>query len=161
VVPLQQPVDATEPSAEEQQRVAGIIAEADDPGYWFHASRDGSREAHYRGKPSGCWWRFPVFNTILRKTVQWYCHRCAHWQAAGAVHLDTAAAALLSDRLIVPDGEHGDLKSSQSNTSADPAVCWRLRSAGGALGSTLAHDLACFKPGAQQHPESYSSQLAG
>jgi hypothetical protein len=32
---------------------------------------------------------------------------------------------------------------------------------GGALGSTLAHDLACFKPGAQQHPDGYSSQLAG
>ena len=31
-----------------------IVAEADDDDYWFAASRDGNREAHYRGAPTGC-----------------------------------------------------------------------------------------------------------
>jgi hypothetical protein len=26
----------------------GVVAEADDANYWFHASRDGNREKHYR-----------------------------------------------------------------------------------------------------------------
>lgn len=26
----------------------GVVAEADDQDYWFHASRDGNREKHYR-----------------------------------------------------------------------------------------------------------------
>jgi hypothetical protein len=28
--------------------VQGVVAEADDEDYWFHASRDGNRENHYR-----------------------------------------------------------------------------------------------------------------
>lgn len=28
--------------------VQGVVAEADDADYWFHASRDGNREKHYR-----------------------------------------------------------------------------------------------------------------
>jgi hypothetical protein len=29
-------------------RVQGVVAEADDDDYWFHASRDGNRENHYK-----------------------------------------------------------------------------------------------------------------
>jgi hypothetical protein len=32
------------------RRVKGIVAEAEEDGYWYHASRDGSRESHYRGE---------------------------------------------------------------------------------------------------------------
>lgn len=31
----------------------GVVAEADDDDYWFHASRDGNREKHYRWAVSG------------------------------------------------------------------------------------------------------------
>jgi hypothetical protein len=41
-------VDTREPEPEELGRVRGVVAEADAPGYWFHASKDGSRESHYR-----------------------------------------------------------------------------------------------------------------
>ena len=37
-------------SAEEVARVQAIVAESDDPSYWFRASKDGNREAHYRGE---------------------------------------------------------------------------------------------------------------
>jgi hypothetical protein len=33
--------------------VAAVLAEPDSPGYWFAASRDGNREAHYRGPHLG------------------------------------------------------------------------------------------------------------
>ena len=44
-------VDEAEPSAAERERVERILLEAADPEYWFAASRDGNREAHYRGAP--------------------------------------------------------------------------------------------------------------
>jgi hypothetical protein len=47
------PLDASPPSAEEAARVASVLAEADDPDYWFHASRDGGREGHYRNMAPG------------------------------------------------------------------------------------------------------------
>ena len=43
------PTDDAAPLAEDHQRVLDIVAEADDDDYWFAASRDGNREAHYRG----------------------------------------------------------------------------------------------------------------
>ena len=42
-------VDEAEASPAERERVECILLEASDPGYWFAASRDGNREAHYRG----------------------------------------------------------------------------------------------------------------
>ena len=42
-------VDAAEPAAAERERVERILLEAHAPDYWFAASRDGNREAHYRG----------------------------------------------------------------------------------------------------------------
>lgn len=33
--------------------MAAILAEPEAPGYWFAASRDGNREAHYRGPHLG------------------------------------------------------------------------------------------------------------
>ncbi len=42
--------DEAGPSPAEQEIVKNVIAEADDPGYWFAASKDGNRESHYRGK---------------------------------------------------------------------------------------------------------------
>ena len=41
--------DDAEPLPADRQRVLTIVAEADDDDYWFEASRDGNREAHYRG----------------------------------------------------------------------------------------------------------------
>ena len=42
------------PSTEEKSRVAMVLAEGNDPvAYWFNASKDGSREAHYRGGAIG------------------------------------------------------------------------------------------------------------
>lgn len=46
-------LDEEPPSSEEQARVAGILAEPSAPDYWFCASRDGNREAHYRGPHLG------------------------------------------------------------------------------------------------------------
>ena len=43
------PADEAAPLAEDHRRVLNIVAEADDDDYWFAASRDGNREAHYRG----------------------------------------------------------------------------------------------------------------
>jgi hypothetical protein len=43
----------SEAAAEEVERVQKIVAEADDPDYWYHASRDGSREGHYKSEPLG------------------------------------------------------------------------------------------------------------
>ena len=37
------------PAEAEQRRVAAILGEAEEEGYWFRASADGNREAHYRG----------------------------------------------------------------------------------------------------------------
>ncbi|KAG2448458.1 hypothetical protein HYH02_006350 [Chlamydomonas schloesseri] len=47
------PPDLRQPDAVEQARVAGVVAEADAPDYWFLASKDGSRESHYRGLALG------------------------------------------------------------------------------------------------------------
>ena len=41
--------DASAPAPEEHQRVLSILSEADDDDYWFAASRDGNRAAHYIG----------------------------------------------------------------------------------------------------------------
>ena len=41
--------DEAPPAEEDRQRVLAILSEADDPNYWFAASRDGNRAAHYRG----------------------------------------------------------------------------------------------------------------
>ncbi|PNG99812.1 hypothetical protein TSOC_014398, partial [Tetrabaena socialis] len=47
------PLDSSPPDAAELARVRGVVAEADHPDYWFLASKDGSREAHYRGSALG------------------------------------------------------------------------------------------------------------
>jgi hypothetical protein len=46
-------VDSSPPSEEERGRVDSVLAESDAPDYWVHASRDGGREAHYRGVAPG------------------------------------------------------------------------------------------------------------
>eukprot|EP00882_Tetradesmus_deserticola_P029489 GHRQ01033034.1.p1 GENE.GHRQ01033034.1~~GHRQ01033034.1.p1 ORF type:complete len:222 (+),score=63.81 GHRQ01033034.1:84-668(+) len=48
VVQLLQPADLSDAAADEVQRVQAVVAEADDEDYWFHASRDGNRENHYK-----------------------------------------------------------------------------------------------------------------
>lgn len=48
VMPLQLPTDLADAPAHEFERVQGVVAEAEDENYWFHASRDGNREKHYR-----------------------------------------------------------------------------------------------------------------
>ncbi len=42
------------PVREERRRVTDVIAEADDPDYWFSVSKDGNREQHYRGGNLTC-----------------------------------------------------------------------------------------------------------
>lgn len=39
------------PAVAEVARVQAVVAESDDPEYWFSASKDGNREQHYRGMP--------------------------------------------------------------------------------------------------------------
>eukprot|EP00884_Botryococcus_braunii_P000199 jgi/Botrbrau1/1017/Bobra.114_1s0055.1 len=46
-------VDGRGPAPEEVQRVMSILQEADQPDYWFAASKDGNRETHYRGTALG------------------------------------------------------------------------------------------------------------
>ncbi len=50
------PVDEAEPGAEEAERVQRILRESAAPDYWFAASRDGNREAHYRGAHLALLW---------------------------------------------------------------------------------------------------------
>ncbi|KAG2424520.1 hypothetical protein HXX76_014401 [Chlamydomonas incerta] len=45
--------DLRQPDAAERARVAGVVAEADAADYWFLASKDGSRESHYRNSALG------------------------------------------------------------------------------------------------------------
>ncbi|PRW44592.1 hypothetical protein C2E21_6681 [Chlorella sorokiniana] len=59
-VEFQGGLDAASPSEEEQQRVAAILAEPSSPTYWFEASRDGNREAHYRGPHLGATLMHPL-----------------------------------------------------------------------------------------------------
>ena len=57
-------VDETEASSAERERVERILLEAADPDYWFAASRDGNREAHYRGalpQPARGFWPLVVW----------------------------------------------------------------------------------------------------
>ena len=68
-------VDATPASAAERVRVAAILAEPSQPGYWFAASRDGNREAHYRGAHLGA--------TLMHPLLLW-AH--ADVEEAAAVH---------------------------------------------------------------------------
>ncbi len=56
----QVPIDMSEPSSEERARVDGILKEAEDPDYWFLASKDGNREGHYRGESCWNWWAVTV-----------------------------------------------------------------------------------------------------
>eukprot|EP00879_Flechtneria_rotunda_P011304 GHRR01011809.1.p1 GENE.GHRR01011809.1~~GHRR01011809.1.p1 ORF type:complete len:303 (+),score=102.57 GHRR01011809.1:136-1044(+) len=53
LVQLVQPTDMADAAAEELTHVQGVIAEADDKDYWYHASRDGNRENHYRNPALG------------------------------------------------------------------------------------------------------------
>ncbi|GAX84140.1 hypothetical protein CEUSTIGMA_g11563.t1 [Chlamydomonas eustigma] len=52
-LPFGLPLDKSSPSSKERERVASVLLEAESEGYWFQASRDGSRENHYRGNALG------------------------------------------------------------------------------------------------------------
>lgn len=45
--------EAKETCCSSRQQTSRVLSEADSPEYWFAASRDGSRESHYRGEASG------------------------------------------------------------------------------------------------------------
>ena len=47
---LSDELNKASPSPAEQAAVRKVVAEADDPKYWFAASKDGNRESHYRGE---------------------------------------------------------------------------------------------------------------
>ncbi len=53
-------LDTSPPPAQEKARVAAILAEPEHPDYWFCASRDGNREAHYRGPHLGATLMHPL-----------------------------------------------------------------------------------------------------
>lgn len=46
-------LDPSEPSKREQGHVNKVLTETSDPDYWFHASKDGHRESHYKGDSMG------------------------------------------------------------------------------------------------------------
>lgn len=53
-LPLLEPVDDTPPDGAELKHAASVANEVDDvAAYWFHASKDGQRAAHYRGSATG------------------------------------------------------------------------------------------------------------
>lgn len=60
LVGFQGGLDEAPPSSEERARVAAILAEPSSPTYWFAASRDGNREAHYRGSHLGATLMHPL-----------------------------------------------------------------------------------------------------
>lgn len=53
LLPLAGWLDPSPPSAEEQRRVSGILAEPAQPGYLELVAKPGSREGHYRGDRLG------------------------------------------------------------------------------------------------------------
>jgi hypothetical protein len=116
-VPLAPSLDLSDAAPEEQQRVEGIVAEADAEGYWFHASRDGSREAHYR----------------------WARGALAALRGFGA--LPASAAAPPPARHQRPQA-WAAAGTNHQRRAARPCSC---RST--ALGVTLVHELSCFQPG--------------
>ena len=53
-LPLLEPVDESPPDAAELRHAASVANEVDDAAaYWFNASKDGQRAAHYRGSATG------------------------------------------------------------------------------------------------------------
>lgn len=52
-IPLATATDLSDATATEQAYVSKVVAEADDPDYWYHASRDGNRQNHYQGSALG------------------------------------------------------------------------------------------------------------
>jgi len=63
------PVDEAEPGAEEAERVQRILRESAAPDYWFAASRDGNREAHYRGAPVALLWPACLCTGVLHGNI--------------------------------------------------------------------------------------------
>mmetsp|Transcript_14691 Transcript_14691/g.37746 ORF Transcript_14691/g.37746 Transcript_14691/m.37746 type:complete len:263 (+) Transcript_14691:272-1060(+) len=61
-------VDEAAPAAEEVARVADVVKQAEGENYWFAASRDGNREAHYRGTYIGATLVHPLQCTHSRDT---------------------------------------------------------------------------------------------
>mmetsp|Transcript_36916 Transcript_36916/g.82098 ORF Transcript_36916/g.82098 Transcript_36916/m.82098 type:complete len:272 (-) Transcript_36916:18-833(-) len=53
IVPLMRHVDSADPSPSQLDNVHRVMSEAEDPNYWFHVARDGSRESHYKGTALG------------------------------------------------------------------------------------------------------------
>jgi len=52
-LPLRGPVDRQQPREDDAERARRVLAEPLEEGYWFQASKDGNREAHYRGEAAG------------------------------------------------------------------------------------------------------------
>lgn len=45
--PLSLPMDPSPPTAAQLENVKKVLQQAQEEGYWFHASKDGNRESHY------------------------------------------------------------------------------------------------------------------
>lgn len=46
------PIDTRGPEADQLAKVTQVVSESENEDYWFFASKDGSRAAHYQGDPS-------------------------------------------------------------------------------------------------------------
>ncbi len=90
-------VDARHPDPEELQRVAAVVGEADtNPDYWFLASKDGSREGHYR------WARLGARRWILDWLVRRSGGRCAAIMTDSREgHAELRFDGKAGDRLVV------------------------------------------------------------
>lgn len=73
---LQGPLDRRQPELQEQARVDAVLSEGDKPDYWVQASRDGNREAHYRGRQMHRWLPLALLHCPLAAELHCFTHAC-------------------------------------------------------------------------------------
>lgn len=100
-------LDAAPPTAEEQQRVAAILSEPSSPTYWFEASRDGNREAHYRGPHLGATLMHPLLLPAAGTSVA--------AAAAGAAAAGSGVAAAAAGEATAAAAGGGDFTAAAAD----------------------------------------------
>ena len=100
-------LDAAPPTAEEQQRVAAILSEPSSPTYWFEASRDGNREAHYRGPHLGATLMHPLLLPAAGTSVA--------AAAAGAAAAGSGVAAAAAGEATAAAAAGGDFTAAAAD----------------------------------------------
>lgn len=83
-------VDRSPTSSAQEDNVRSVLQEAEDPSYWFSASKDGNRESHYRGKLSA-----PAETCgdckLHRPRMNFLCISCMHSVAFRSPNLEACA----------------------------------------------------------------------